>query len=384
MWCAGKRSCDALRRFPGSRFTCPTWANPLETWPNGPTGPTAVGPSSTRFGKQVTHRQAKHVEDCLDGATGMTRHEKASVGPLAETQRRTLVLVGRALCRPTRPAVARLTTQAIKRCEELVERIVWQFANVSKSHRDHSAPKRMFVGVGSLLLILLKHRERSGRWQGVPVSGTLGEMKAGQGSWRGVNIERVTSPVRSPPVLWPNTADGPFEVRLLVQEVNEQMDCVGIEIRPAPGSAPSALLSSQLRKLPLGQMLDDARRCYLHDLLHLAAEYSEEIVVGQHDRAEEVGSVRPLPEIKLRRIDELFASHEGGRPSYDDAHYQEVADAYKAAFRAGDFPTKAVMIKFTVSKSAAAKWIRKCRDKGKLPPTTRGRASIEPVSETST
>jgi hypothetical protein len=209
-------------------------------------------------------------------------------------------------------------------------------------------------------------------------------MKAGQGSWRGVNIERVTLPVRSPPVLWPNTADGPFEVRLLVQEVNEQMDCVGIEIRPAPGSAPSALLSSQLRKLPLGQMLDDARRSYLHELLHLAAEYSEEIVVPQpNDRAEEVGEVRPLPKIKLRRIDELFASHEGGRPSYDDAFYQRVAAVYTQACRAGDSaPTKAVARVFFKNKSTAAKWVATCRKKGKLPPTTRGQVSIEPASDT--
>jgi hypothetical protein len=208
-------------------------------------------------------------------------------------------------------------------------------------------------------------------------------MKAGQGSWRGVNIERVTSPVRSPPVLWPNTADGPFEVRLLVQEVNEQMDCVGIEIRPAPGSAPSALLSSQLRKLPLGQMLDDARRSYLHELLHLAAEHSEEIVVGQRDdRAEEVGEVRPLPKIKLRRIDELFASHEGGRPPYDDAHFQEVAAVYRAALIAGEHPTKAVGEVFFKNKSTAAKWVATCRKKGLLPPTAKGQVSVEPVSDT--
>jgi hypothetical protein len=218
----------------------------------------------------------------------------------------------------------------------------------------------------------------------VPVSGTLGEMKAGHRSWRLVHIRRITSPVHSPPVLWPNSANGPFEVRLLLQEVQDRIDCVGIDIRPAPGSAPSALFSSKLRKLPLGQMLDDARRSYVQHLSDLAAEQSEEIVgqVGQPDeRAEQIGDVSPLPKITKMRIEDLFASHEGGRPPYDDEHYRNVAAAYTAASKAGDYPTKAVKNAFNVNKSTAAKWVATCRKKGLLPPPMRGEVSVEPVSD---
>lgn len=53
-----------------------------------------------------------------------------------------------------------------------------------------------------------------------------------------------------------------------------------------------------------------------------------------------------------------------GRPRlYDDAHYKAVADVYRAAASA---PTATVARTFGVTRSAAAKWVRKARRAGLL------------------
>jgi transposase len=53
-----------------------------------------------------------------------------------------------------------------------------------------------------------------------------------------------------------------------------------------------------------------------------------------------------------------------------------VADIYRDALEHGEAPTSAVAAKFVVSKSAAAKWVAKCRKLGLLPPTTQGRSIV--------
>jgi transposase len=54
-----------------------------------------------------------------------------------------------------------------------------------------------------------------------------------------------------------------------------------------------------------------------------------------------------------------------------------VAEVYRDALERGEAPTKAIQEKFPASKSAAAKWVAKCRALGLLPPTTRGRSVIK-------
>lgn len=61
-----------------------------------------------------------------------------------------------------------------------------------------------------------------------------------------------------------------------------------------------------------------------------------------------------------------------GRPSLGDRHYKTVAVVYIEAGRVNEPPTNAVARYFKVSKSCAAKWIYRSRQKGFLPSTTRG------------
>jgi hypothetical protein len=201
------------------------------------------------------------------------------------------------------------------------------------------------------------------------------------------------SPTPSAPILWPDRAEGPFEVRLFMQRLRGRNECVGIEIRPAPGTDPRPLLSSELREVPMREMIDDERRQYLEWLrdIHshrdeVAEQLAQEGKLAPDDLARFDRGIRDLygSELATGAGAEIRgkSSRRGGRRPYDDAFYQRVAAVYTEAWRARDFPTKAVGKAFFKNKSTAAKWVAKCREKGMLPPTTRGRASIEPASDT--
>jgi hypothetical protein len=61
------------------------------------------------------------------------------------------------------------------------------------------------------------------------------------------------------------------------------------------------------------------------------------------------------------------------RAKHDADHWARVADFYRAhAGIASASPTLAVAEEWKVSKTAAAKWIAKCRARGLLPPTQKG------------
>lgn len=53
-------------------------------------------------------------------------------------------------------------------------------------------------------------------------------------------------------------------------------------------------------------------------------------------------------------------------------HYEQVAEVYDEALEAGDPPTQAVAEAFDVPYTTAARWIRRCRQLGVLPPPTPG------------
>ena len=53
-------------------------------------------------------------------------------------------------------------------------------------------------------------------------------------------------------------------------------------------------------------------------------------------------------------------------------HYRQVAEVYDEAIDAGDPPTQAVAETFDVPYTTAARWVRRARDLGLLPPPTPG------------
>jgi len=73
-------------------------------------------------------------------------------------------------------------------------------------------------------------------------------------------------------------------------------------------------------------------------------------------------------------------STRGRQPFYDEDHFVEVARIYSEALLAGRPPTLAVAKTHNVSKSTAAHWISRARDKGYLPPTSQGAPAGSPIS----
>lgn len=53
-------------------------------------------------------------------------------------------------------------------------------------------------------------------------------------------------------------------------------------------------------------------------------------------------------------------------------HYEQVAEVYDEAIDAGDPPTLAVAESFDVPYTTAARWVRRCRALGLLPPPAPG------------
>lgn len=123
--------------------------------------------------------------------------------------------------------------------------------------------------------------------------------------------------------------------------------------------------SSLIRSLPVGQLFDAAREELVRRLDPLP----------EADRGKWSGdSLRTLEawDEEYRPEREALSRPRGGRDLGDD-HYREVASIYAKAVTDKKPPTAAVADHFTVSKSAAAKKVARARERGFLPPTTRGR-----------
>lgn len=156
----------------------------------------------------------------------------------------------------------------------------------------------------------------------------------------------------------------------------DELVCVGIELRSwTPGytdggdefveQPPAAALTAQLlRAFPFRGVLRAARRDEGEKLRSAAEQWPE-------------GGWPAHREWLLAQAQAFLDGRDesaGGRPpTYDATHFAQVAEVYIEAARAGQHPTAAVREHFTVSRSAAAKWVARCRDMGLLPPTERGK-----------
>lgn len=173
--------------------------------------------------------------------------------------------------------------------------------------------------------------------------------------------ERIAYSERST-LLWPDPMTGPFWIGLYWAPVDGRNECVGVtifrgawldtstdspELELLPGEALQPLHSTDLR-IPLNRLAREHHE-WATDLDGEAGE------IARHIR----GWTDNLPTVA------------GWPPD----HLATVAQVYRAAWQANQHPTKAVAEHFNVSKSAAAKWVGRCRAPGVrlLPPTERGR-----------
>ncbi|HVB13543.1 MAG TPA: hypothetical protein VNH38_02155 [Candidatus Dormibacteraeota bacterium] len=209
---------------------------------------------------------------------------------------------------------------------------------------------------------------------------------------------------------WPDPESGPFDLWTTFAIIDGRPEVVGVELwavdpsalprgvthltpKEAEGHWPrepdpswdsrvGAIRSKDLR-VPLGQIVSDymgrERRRAKGIVLGIPAKIRQML-----DRTEttagrtwmETPNGRALAQHFLE-VTEDAPKRKPGRPAWPASHYAEVAGTYIAALSYGVNPTAAVMGRFHVSKSTAAKWIYRCRRPplNLLAPTVRGRAA---------
>lgn len=145
---------------------------------------------------------------------------------------------------------------------------------------------------------------------------------------------------------------GEWTVGLEWAEVDGRVECVGVTVRHVEGAKP--VTASLLRSIPFGRFVADKRRQRHGTLLRLATGYA-----GQRSEA-----------LAERQLDEYAA----GKPRYGEDHWRDVAEVYREAHRSGEAPTRAVAEVFGVSRTAAGKWVARCREAGLLGRTEQRKA----------
>lgn len=138
-------------------------------------------------------------------------------------------------------------------------------------------------------------------------------------------------------------------------ETGERTECAGFDLRQAPGNT-EPITATLMRQIPVASIINDQRRRRIEALREMTNSpyFSKEL------------------QAKAKRAEVAYTK--AGRPRYPQDHWQRVADVYAEAYAAGEYPTRAVAEAFTVSPSAAAKWVSRCRQKGLLGPTEQRKA----------
>lgn len=176
-----------------------------------------------------------------------------------------------------------------------------------------------------------------------------------------------TPVVETSTLLHPDPKEGPLWVALHWATLNGRNECVGVTIVNGGwlrrGGDDEG---SDFEALP-GKSLDD-----LAPLRATQVRIPIDRMVSEHRRA-----AAALPdgarEIALGIRGWKVPAVRGWGPD----HLFAVAQVYLETWQAGGNPTSAVAEHFDVSKSAAAKWVARCRDPevGLIPPTTRGKVT---------
>jgi hypothetical protein len=174
---------------------------------------------------------------------------------------------------------------------------------------------------------------------------------------------------------WPQGTDD-YVVTLNVGEVNGRLECTSVTVRAAREGY--VVSSSTLREIPVARLLSE----YLRQLrLDVAAA---RVPSGPIDVVLPDGTSRPATPDEQRGTDEFWAQarqwadalapilEKSGR--YPPEHWEHVAEIYRAAARWQRNPTAVVGEHYGVSRSAAANWVSRARDRGLLPPGRTGRA----------
>jgi hypothetical protein len=184
---------------------------------------------------------------------------------------------------------------------------------------------------------------------------------------------------------WPDPLNGPWTIRLHFKKIAGREECVGFEIwggspddaRPSIVDLPSVPLRAiDVRRPPFAELVDAARRS--------AVEHARRLLASEDPSSlqNELDEVSPLsPEVRdylQQRVASFADGSTTGRPRlYGPEHFNEVAAVYRLAWAETGKPLVAIAEQWSVSKSAAAKWVARCREMKLLPETERGVPRIE-------
>jgi hypothetical protein len=181
------------------------------------------------------------------------------------------------------------------------------------------------------------------------------------------------------------TPDG-TRVVLRFAWVDGRAECVALEVGAdlddPDEPEPKPLTTTNLRGIRLPKLVEQAARVYRETVIEAVKArgfLNTDAPTATDERA--LAALREWGRAERSVAEAPPRSRRGGRPPRGPEHLREVAEAYAAAYKAGDRPTKAVADKWTVSRPTAAKWVAQARSVGLLGPTERRRAGGVPEQE---
>ena len=159
---------------------------------------------------------------------------------------------------------------------------------------------------------------------------------------------------------WPTDVpaeEAPYVVRIDWDTFDDRWEPKAIRVATRLPDETGPITGAVLRSLPIASIVATVRS-------------------GQKDLAEQTGERLKADEVEIPE-GYLEAWETGKRPRLGRDHYEDVAAIYRAAYQAGQYPTKAVAEKFSVSSSTAGSWVSRARNLyDLLPDTPAGKAGI--------
>lgn len=164
------------------------------------------------------------------------------------------------------------------------------------------------------------------------------------------------------------------EVYLKLRIHDGRLECLEATIVAA-----QPVTTSLWRSINIGSLTARARREVMKQIrAHVEAEEAQQLDADEAWIRDEV-----LADAKKLIASESERRKPGRPPLHGPEHFKRVAEVYSDAWKAGKAPTQAVVRRFTVSASTAAKWISRARREGYLGPTTQGKGGATvPVRRT--
>jgi hypothetical protein len=154
--------------------------------------------------------------------------------------------------------------------------------------------------------------------------------------------------------VWQDPRGRAWLVEVQFAPVGGRLECVGVTVQSHRGSSPftalpgeprAVLTALMLRKLPLGEIVQELRE-------NLARRYAPDSVTVLRDEE---------PEPDAGDEDAMHELISGRRRRLDPEHWRVVARVYLDAHLRGRAPTQAVARRFGLQYSGAAKQVQKAR-----------------------